>query len=282
MNVIDSSEKNIGQPDEYLIGNINIYDSSIKELLLKNNKIVLLNQNDSTKEIIDISDSTYLKYFGRNYALLNASVYTDKVILVYGISTDNGDKLKVIIFDRENKSINSVVVGNYIDINDYKSIAMGKNGEVVIGDIDGKYDYSAQISVAKISINDNVVSEKTTKEKILTEVNSALFGYYTDKDNQRWYISSTEAFKKVDVYSLMPIENGTAGWGIIGKGIANLNLDNETITIGDIPDDYSNRYSIIYGKHTKVIDSNRLKSDIEMIRNSTVDIKWWFFTVDDF
>jgi hypothetical protein len=282
MNVIDSSEKNIGEPNKYLVGNINIYDPLSKELLLKNDRVVLLNQNNSTEDIADISDSTYLKYFGRNYVLLNASVYKNKVILVYGISTNNGDKLKVIIFNRENKSINSIIVGNYIDINDYKSIAMGKNGEVVIGNIDGKYDYSAQITTAQIDINENTTSEKTIKEKILTEVNSALFGYYTDKYDQRWYISSAKAFKKVDVYSLMPIENGTAGWGVVGKNIADMDLNSGTITIGDIPNNYTNRYSVIYGKHTKVIDSNRLKSDIEMIRNSTVDIKWWFFTVDGF
>lgn len=116
---------------------------------------------------------------------------------------------------------------------------------------------------------------KTEKEIILTEIQNISWGYYKDKNSERWYISKADDSKKVTVYSLMPIKNGNAGWGLVSKNVASINLDTETITIDNIPDNQDGKYYIAVLDET--IDSDRIQPDIERIRNSTVPINWWFF-----
>ena len=125
-------------------------------------------------------------------------------------------------------------------------------------------------------------TEVSEKDKILTRTNNVSWGYYTDKMNTRWYISLANSSKKVTVYSLMPIKNSTAGWGVVGKNIAQVNLDKNTISIDNIPINTDDKYEIKYSDDSlnEKITSNRLQSDIKKIRNSTVNIKWWFFSVE--
>jgi hypothetical protein len=275
MKAISLSKEEIGKPEKYLYGKVNIYDSSVKELLLDNTfNIVILNQDNSKESTFQITDS---KASINNYRshLITASVYKDKIILVYGVHT-NTDKWKMVTFNRYTKEVKSTIIGYRVDshYSNQPFIATNKNKQLVIGNIDGGYDYSAQLTVANIS------SSKSTKDKILTETNNVSFGYYMGKD-YRWYISFAKSSKKLTVYSLMSINNGLAGWGIVAKNIAQMDLDKNTITIDNIPNNNNGKYRVVYGNSIKTIDSNQVQSDIEKIRNSTVDIKWWFFTIDE-
>jgi len=274
MKAISLSKEEIGKPEKYLYGKVNIYDSSVKELLLDNTfNIVILNQDNSKENIFQITDS---KASINNYRshLITASVYKDKIILVYGVHTDT-DKWEMVTFDRYTKEVKSTIIGYRVEshYDNQPFTATNKNKQLVIGNIDGDYDYSAQLTVANIS------SSKSTKDKILTETNNVSFGYYMGKD-YRWYISFAKSSKKLTVYSLMSINNGLAGWGIVAKNIAQMDLDKNTITIDNIPNNNDGKYRVVYGNSIKTIDSDKVQSDIEKIRNSTVDIKWWFFTID--
>jgi len=275
MKIIETSKEEIGESISYLKGQVNIYDSTVKELLLDNDKnVILLNQDNSEEVLFNINDSFDMNNFTYNFMRGVASVYKDKIIIAYRYKDEK--QYKVVIFDRYTKDTKSVLSGSNIYANDnklFKHIYINKNKRVVVGNIDGKYDYSAQLTVADIP------SSKSKKEKILTETNNLSFGYYKDKNRERWYISLIDAFKAKTVYSLMPIKNGNAGWGVVGKNIAKFDLDADTITIDDIPNNGDGKYSVRYGSSTEIITSDRVQSDIEKIRNSTVDITWWFFTV---
>jgi hypothetical protein len=277
MRAIELSKEEIGKPQKYLYGKINIYDSSVKELLLDDTfNIIILNQDNSKESIFQITDSQASMDNYRSH-LITVSVYKDKVIIVYGIHTDT-DKWKVVIFDRYTKDTTSTIIGYRIDryYTNQPFIATNKDKRIVIGNIDGDYDYSAQLTVA------NIPNSKSEKEKILTEVQNIAWGYYTDKNNQRWYISLANGSNKVTVYSLMPIKNQTAGWGVVGNKIAKLDLDKDRIKVDNISNNSNGQYQIKYSDKSlnETIGSERIQSDIEKIRNSTVDIKWWFFSVD--
>ena len=271
--VIESSREDIGQQEKYLIGKVNIYDTSAKDLLLnKDKKIVLLNQDNSEEILFDAGDSYSQKYHNSNYIGVSASIYKDSIIMVYAVG-HNG-KWKVTNFNRYTKDVTSVIIGNHINQGSYfpPYISMNKNKRVVITDIDAYYKYSAQLTVADIKTNKPPLSEK---EILLNESHKLLYGYYKDKNGLRWYISPVKRGEKVPVYSLMPIKNGKAGWGLVSKDKATIDLTKEQVTIGNIADNTNGDYYVAVWDET--IKSNRIQSDIENIRNSTVDINWWFF-----
>jgi len=107
-----------------------------------------------------------------------------------------------------------------------------------------------------------------------------LFAYYTanrltKEGAKRWYISQIDGSLKGYVFSLMPIVDGKAGWGEVGKDVASIDIYQNSVTIGNIADNYDYTYKD-WGINQIVTDSI-IQEDIELIRNSTVDIKWWFF-----
>jgi hypothetical protein len=124
----------------------------------------------------------------------------------------------------------------------------------------------------KVSISD--IDAIKSKENILS------FAYYTanrlTKDgNKRWYISPIKGSLEGYVFSLMPIINGNAGWAEVGKKVAYVDVNRDKITIGNIEDNPTYEYKD-WGLNRIEINPI-IQEDIELIRNSTVDIKWWFF-----
>lgn len=117
-------------------------------------------------------------------------------------------------------------------------------------------------------------------ETIKSQDNKLSFAYYTannltQENEKRWYISQIDGSLKGYVFSLMPIVDGKAGWGEVGKGVASIDIYKNSITIGYIPDNSNYTYRD-WGRNQTVTDPI-IQEDIELIRNSTVDIKWWFF-----
>ena len=122
----------------------------------------------------------------------------------------------------------------------------------------------------------NIIQKLEDEADIIkNNVHILSWAYYLDKGQERWYISPTNAYQKVGVYSLMPIKNGNAGWATVGQNVAQFDLEDETITIDYITDNYDYLYYDIGWKSWNT--DSLIQSDIMKIRNSTVDIKWWFF-----
>ncbi len=109
---------------------------------------------------------------------------------------------------------------------------------------------------------------------IKSSTNQASWGYYRDGTQKRWYISAVTS-NKSNIYSLMEIRNGSAGWGTVGINVAAMNLANENVTIDYIANNSECRY---YDAGWQSYNTDCLiQSDIEKIRNSTTKIDWWFF-----
>jgi len=116
---------------------------------------------------------------------------------------------------------------------------------------------------------------------IKNNVHTLSWAYYqegitADRANARWYISSYYYKDHLGkVLSLMPIENGNAGWGLVSNTAGNMNIYNDKITVGYIPDKTSCYYDDeVLGKDKY---NCQIKKDVELIRDSTVDLVWWFF-----
>ncbi len=286
MKIMESSKDIMDSQAKYLLGIVNIYDSTAKELLLDENyNVVLLNQNNSKEILFNISDS---ENSARNssYQKIVASIYQDKVIVAYEMA-EYPKQYKVVIFNRYTKSTDSTILGNKINggSQTYSEISMNSNKKIVIANIDGDYDKSSQLVMGEVETNIQIETDppKSEKETLLNETHNLAFGYYKDETNQRWYISPVKSSEKVTVYSLMPIKNGSAGWGVVGENVAKIDLDTEQVTIDNISDSSDNRYSIKYSDSTlnETITSDKIQPDIEKIRNTTINIKWWFFETDD-
>ena len=131
---------------------------------------------------------------------------------------------------------------------------------------------SKTINLEKESISDI--------NSIKSKANTLSFAYYTanrltKEGNKRWYISQINGGLKGYVFSLMPIVNDKTGWGEVGKNVATLDIYQNNIKIGYIADNPTYEYKD-WGLGT--MQTNPIiQEDIELIRNSTVDIKWWFF-----
>jgi len=124
-----------------------------------------------------------------------------------------------------------------------------------------------------IVLNANTIDNEVNA--ITSFENKLSWAYYRDKSQSRWYISYTDISNKVDIYSLMAIKNGLAGWATVGKNVASVNLDNKNIIVDYIADNISNTYHDV--GWNEVITDPIIQKDIEMIRNSTVNVEWWFF-----
>jgi len=126
-------------------------------------------------------------------------------------------------------------------------------------------------------IDNKVIFQKDSQEAkmIKGSVQNLSWAYYTDKKSKRWYISPVKSTGKVVVYSLTDFKDGKNGWGTVGENVASFNLQNETVSIGYIADNPEHRYYDAGWKEWNV--DAKIQKDIEYIRNSTVNIKWWFF-----
>ncbi len=125
----------------------------------------------------------------------------------------------------------------------------------------------------------NTLYAQTDQEAIISADNKIEWGYYFKRDSaekERWFISSTiDKSDTIDIYSLMPIKDGKPGWARVGKDVATIDLEGRSISIADIADNPSFEYYDA-GWREKTINP-KIQDDIELIRNSTVDIRWWFF-----
>lgn len=142
------------------------------------------------------------------------------------------------------------------------------------------------------SIEDSIISNENSSRKTLASSTFAeisairnnthvmSWAYYQDPQNSRWYISYIEEGGKQDVYSLMSILNGKAGWATVGKEAATINLANQTVTIDYNLDRYPS--DVYYDAGWNGFASDPLiHSDRQRIQGSTVPIKWYFFYIPD-
>ena len=125
----------------------------------------------------------------------------------------------------------------------------------------------------------NSLYAQTDAEAITSGDNKIEWAYYFKKDSQespRWFISSTvDKSDTIDVYSLMPIKDGKPGWARVSKDVATLDLEGSSISIATIEDNPTfEYYDAGWGEKTT---DPKIQDDIELIRNSSVDIRWWFF-----
>ena len=102
---------------------------------------------------------------------------------------------------------------------------------------------------------------------------------YTSEGKLRWYISATSGSLTGYIFSLGKIEkvNGVekVSWREVSNNAARVNVIKEKVIIGNIPDNltYDFRdWGLGINKHDPSI-----QEDIELIRNSTVAVRWWFF-----
>lgn len=143
------------------------------------------------------------------------------------------------------------------------------------------------LAIEKMSKDMNITIYKSNNpdlEAIKSQDNLLLFSYYkantkTPEGKSRWYISQINGGLVGYIFSLMPIEtiNGEvrAGWGEVSKDASHINIEQENNTIGSIIDNYGYDYKdwgLGIQKNNPII-----QQDIEMIRNTTVPIQWWFF-----
>jgi len=110
------------------------------------------------------------------------------------------------------------------------------------------------------------------------------YGYYTANKKTaegklRWYISATGDSLSGYIFSLGDIEtiNGVekVSWREVSKDAASINLVDEEVVIANIADNPSHTFKDWGLGVNKTYAS--IQEDIELIRNSTVDIRWWFF-----
>ena len=133
-----------------------------------------------------------------------------------------------------------------------------------------------EFPTVKLLQKDEINLNKATIEEINAIKNSVhvlSWAYYQEtRTNKRWYISSPSY---PYIFSLMPIIDGQAGWAGVSLDAGSTNLDYNTISIGDIPSKTDCSY-YDYGL-SQNFENCIIQNDIELIRNSTVPILWWFF-----
>lgn len=98
MQAIPSSRKDIGKPTKFVDGKVDIFDTTVIDVLLdQNNNILLFNQDGSQEMLFNISDSTDIQVKTPNSPKIFVSVYSDKVIAIYAV--ENESTYKIIIFN---------------------------------------------------------------------------------------------------------------------------------------------------------------------------------------
>jgi len=127
-------------------------------------------------------------------------------------------------------------------------------------------------------------TNQTDIDAIKSEPIRLSYGYYTANQNTsdgklRWYISATGGALAGYIFSLGEIEmiNGVerVSWREVSSSGASVNLVDEKNVVGNIADNPSHTFKDWGLGVTKT--NPTIQEDIELIRNSTVDIRWWFF-----
>ncbi len=110
------------------------------------------------------------------------------------------------------------------------------------------------------------------------------FAYYTANNHThdgklRWYISATGGSLAGYIFSLGDIEtiNGVekVSWREVSTSASSVNLVQEKVIISNIADNPTHRFQDWGLGVEKNYES--IQEDIELIRNSTVNVRWWFF-----
>ncbi|MGV6830578.1 MAG: hypothetical protein ACWA5P_03325, partial [bacterium] len=146
MTVDSSTKEDIGLQTKYIRGKVKIYDANVREVLLDKDTNMVLLKNDGSKEILfDANDSTV------TYNKMIVTVYDDSVIAIY---IDKTKKLfQVNVYNRNTKTLESTFVGNRASSTEdiYKMATLSSDGELILGNPDGVYDYAAQLVTADLS-----------------------------------------------------------------------------------------------------------------------------------
>ena len=192
--VIVNTKKEIGIQNKYLAGNVDIYDSSVKEVLLDENyNIVLLKEDNSKEMLFDIRDSVDAN---RSYqrVSMTLAVYSNQIIMAYEERDTN--KYKIITYNRDTKQISSSSLGSRVNGSNatYSEIVIDKNKNIIIGNPDGRYDPSAQLVTADLTNSLSSVPIVTLKMDKEVKFNTS-----TSID---WELSSDNGLSNFQVYKI--------------------------------------------------------------------------------
>ena len=121
-------------------------------------------------------------------------------------------------------------------------------------------------------------------DAIKSEPTKLLYGYYTANENTadgklRWYISATGGSLSGYIFSLGDIETiagvERVSWREVSRDAATIDLVGEKVVVGDIADNPSHAFKD-WGLGVDKVNAS-IQEDIELIRNTTVNVRWWFF-----
>jgi len=148
------------------------------------------------------------------------------------------------------------------------------------GEVNNFSKTDTNIKLPQVSKSDKARSINQSEiDTIKNSIHQLSWAYYqesrtieTQTVKARWYISNNEY---AYVLSLMPIVNDVAGWGVVSETSGSMDIVKNTITIGNIPSSSTCNYFDLGLKQTQT--NCQIKKDIELIRNSTVKLVWWFF-----
>lgn len=115
-------------------------------------------------------------------------------------------------------------------------------------------------------------------EAILNYSHQPSWVYYTDPTGGRWYISPFELYtRQSGIYSLGPLTDGQASWWTVATmAVSGVSVIN-TLTTGSIPDNQTSDTFYDIGRRINVTNP-QIHSDRNLIRNSSVPAKWYFFS----
>jgi len=127
-----------------------------------------------------------------------------------------------------------------------------------------------------------LAADALSKDALLSKPHHTSWAYFQDSSGI-WYITNSSG----NVYFLTPMKNG-AGWGTIGNSIANLDFDNNRVTINNgITNGMSTTsyYDIGWGENVsgtvtvgdRTINGNRAYQLAQGISGKTLEVKWYFF-----
>ena len=200
MKVIPSSKEEI-EVQNYVSGDVNIYDHNVKEILLDASKKLILLKQDGTKEnLFDVLDASNNDY------KFTISIYGGKVITIY---IDDTNKFKTVVYNRITNEIESIIIGNKAGSTEdiYEIADISQNGDLILGNPNGRYDYAAQLVVGKadVTVNDVDTDKDGTPDS-------------TDTDDDNDGISDIDEIR----YGLNPLDSSDALKDADNDGISNI------------------------------------------------------------
>ncbi|HHH51484.1 MAG TPA: hypothetical protein ENK76_03855 [Campylobacterales bacterium] len=156
MRAIESTKYSISGTDNYLEnylrGDIKIYDSNVKEMYIDNDEKLFLLKSDNSKEQLFHLDDSDIANSGKGQQRIEAAVYQDRVMVVHELAP-NSQQYKVVIYNRQTKRSGSTIIGNKIygfgEV--YSNVDLNSKKQIVIANPDGKYDSYAQLITADLA-----------------------------------------------------------------------------------------------------------------------------------